>query len=42
MKELLPSAVKDVGDVTCSDGETIPNFMMVDKVPFRLVPFLWS
>uniref|UniRef100_A0A3P8WQA1 Myelin regulatory factor like n=1 Tax=Cynoglossus semilaevis TaxID=244447 RepID=A0A3P8WQA1_CYNSE len=31
VKELLPSAVKDVGDVTCSDGETIPNFMMVDK-----------
>lgn len=32
VKELLPSAVKAVGDVTCSDGETIPSFLMVDKV----------
>ncbi|XP_051813913.1 myelin regulatory factor-like protein [Acanthochromis polyacanthus] len=31
VKELLPSAVKEVGDVTCSDGETIENFLMVDK-----------
>uniref|UniRef100_A0A3Q0SLM5 Myelin regulatory factor like n=1 Tax=Amphilophus citrinellus TaxID=61819 RepID=A0A3Q0SLM5_AMPCI len=31
VKELLPSAVKDVGDVTCSDGEKIHNFLMVDK-----------
>ncbi|XP_039996821.1 myelin regulatory factor-like protein [Xiphias gladius] len=31
VKELLPSAVKEVGDVTCSDGERIPNFLMVDK-----------
>ncbi|XP_053718290.1 myelin regulatory factor-like protein [Synchiropus splendidus] len=31
VKELLPSAVKEVGDVTCADGETIPNFLMVDK-----------
>ncbi|XP_067437966.1 myelin regulatory factor-like protein [Thunnus thynnus] len=31
VKELLPSAVKEVGDVTCSDGEKIPNFLMVDK-----------
>ncbi|KAF7229480.1 myelin regulatory factor-like protein isoform X1 [Nothobranchius furzeri] len=31
VKELLPSAVKEVGDITCSDGEKIPNFLMVDK-----------
>ncbi|XP_054878069.1 myelin regulatory factor-like protein isoform X2 [Poeciliopsis prolifica] len=31
VKELLPSAVKDVGDVICSDGEVIENFLMVDK-----------
>ncbi|KAM7378567.1 hypothetical protein PAMA_013458 [Pampus argenteus] len=31
VKELLPSAVKEVGDVTCSDGEKIQNFLMVDK-----------
>lgn len=32
VKELLPSAVKEVGDITCSDGEKINNFLMVDKV----------
>ncbi|XP_061085075.1 myelin regulatory factor-like protein [Conger conger] len=31
VKELLPSAVKEVGDVVCGDGETIDNFLMVDK-----------
>ncbi|XP_034534964.1 myelin regulatory factor-like protein, partial [Notolabrus celidotus] len=31
VKELLPSAVKEVGDVSCSDGEKIQNFLMVDK-----------
>uniref|UniRef100_A0A3Q4AT21 Uncharacterized protein n=1 Tax=Mola mola TaxID=94237 RepID=A0A3Q4AT21_MOLML len=31
VKELLPSAVKEVGDVSCSDGEKIENFLMVDK-----------
>ncbi|XP_041834076.1 myelin regulatory factor-like protein [Melanotaenia boesemani] len=31
VKELLPSAVKEVGDVVCSDGERIHNFLMVDK-----------
>uniref|UniRef100_A0A1A7WSW5 Myelin regulatory factor-like n=1 Tax=Iconisemion striatum TaxID=60296 RepID=A0A1A7WSW5_9TELE len=31
VKELLPSAVKEVGDITCSDGEKIHNFLMVDK-----------
>ncbi|XP_049893806.1 myelin regulatory factor-like protein [Epinephelus moara] len=31
VKELLPSAVMEVGDVSCSDGETIENFLMVDK-----------
>lgn len=32
VKELLPTAVKEVGDITCSDGEKIHNFLMVDKV----------
>lgn len=31
VKELLPSAVTEVGDITCSDGEKIDNFLMVDK-----------
>lgn len=31
VKELLPSAVKEVGDVSCSDGDKIHNFLMVDK-----------
>ncbi|KAI1882066.1 hypothetical protein AGOR_G00246860 [Albula goreensis] len=31
VKELLPSAVKEVGDITCMNGENIPNFLMVDK-----------
>ncbi|XP_018611210.2 myelin regulatory factor-like protein [Scleropages formosus] len=31
VKVLLPSAVREVGDVTCSDGEQIQNFLMVDK-----------
>uniref|UniRef100_A0A8D3DLF1 Myelin regulatory factor-like protein n=1 Tax=Scophthalmus maximus TaxID=52904 RepID=A0A8D3DLF1_SCOMX len=31
VKELLPTAVKEVGDVTYSDGEKIENFLMVDK-----------
>ncbi|XP_034382203.1 myelin regulatory factor-like protein [Cyclopterus lumpus] len=31
VKELLPSAVTEVGDVSCSDGEKIPHFLMVDK-----------
>ncbi|XP_041636371.1 myelin regulatory factor-like protein [Cheilinus undulatus] len=31
VKELLPSAVTEVGDISCSDGEKIHNFLMVDK-----------
>ncbi|XP_056604787.1 myelin regulatory factor-like protein isoform X2 [Triplophysa dalaica] len=31
VKELLPSAVREMGDVTCVNGETIPHFLMVDK-----------
>ncbi|XP_046872375.1 myelin regulatory factor-like protein [Hypomesus transpacificus] len=31
VKELLPTAVKEVGDITFSDGEKIQNFLMVDK-----------
>lgn len=34
VKELLPSAVKEVGDVVCSDGERIQNLLMVDKVVY--------
>lgn len=32
VKELLPTAVREVGDVTCSDGQKIHSFLMVDKV----------
>ncbi|XP_057179536.1 myelin regulatory factor-like protein isoform X2 [Triplophysa rosa] len=32
VKELLPSAVREMGDVTCVNGETIPHFLMVDKI----------
>lgn len=32
MKELLPEAVREAGDVACNDGEKIENFLMVDKV----------
>lgn len=38
VKELLPCAVKDVGDIAFSDGETINNFLMVDKVDGALHP----
>ncbi|KFW88187.1 Myelin regulatory factor-like, partial [Phalacrocorax carbo] len=31
VKELLPQAVRGVGDVSCNDGEKIENFLMVDK-----------
>ncbi|XP_026778884.3 myelin regulatory factor-like protein [Pangasianodon hypophthalmus] len=31
VRELLPTAVREVGDVTCSDGQKIHNFLMVDK-----------
>ncbi|XP_075602695.1 myelin regulatory factor-like protein [Balearica regulorum gibbericeps] len=31
VKELLPQAVREVGDVACDDGEKIENFLMVDK-----------
>ncbi|XP_037099028.1 myelin regulatory factor-like protein isoform X3 [Syngnathus acus] len=31
VKELLPSAVKEVGDITCHGGHKIDNFLMVDK-----------
>ena len=36
VKELLPAAVTQVGDIICSDGETIPSFLMVDKVGQRI------
>nr|XP_057923408.1 myelin regulatory factor-like protein isoform X2 [Doryrhamphus excisus] len=31
LKELLPDAVKEVGEVTCGDGQKIANFLVVDK-----------
>ncbi|XP_034858030.1 myelin regulatory factor-like protein [Mirounga leonina] len=31
VREILPRAVREVGDVTCENGETLPNFLMVDK-----------
>lgn len=31
VKELLPQAVKEAGDVAFNDGEKIENFLMVDK-----------
>ncbi|XP_072341194.1 myelin regulatory factor-like protein [Scyliorhinus torazame] len=31
VKEILPSAVKEVGDVTYTNGDKIENFLMVDK-----------
>ncbi|XP_038637333.1 myelin regulatory factor-like protein isoform X3 [Scyliorhinus canicula] len=31
VKEILPSAVKEVGDVTYTNGDKIENFLMVDR-----------
>ncbi|XP_078530031.1 myelin regulatory factor-like protein [Lissotriton helveticus] len=31
VKKLLPQAVRDTGDLVCGNGETIENFLMVDK-----------
>ncbi|XP_047598150.1 myelin regulatory factor-like protein isoform X3 [Lutra lutra] len=31
VREILPRAVREVGDVTCENGETLRNFLMVDK-----------
>ncbi|XP_054094573.2 myelin regulatory factor-like protein isoform X3 [Callithrix jacchus] len=31
VQEILPRAVREVGDVTCDNGETLENFLMVDK-----------
>ncbi|XP_013222683.2 myelin regulatory factor-like protein, partial [Columba livia] len=31
VKDLLPQAVTEVGDVVCDDGQKIENFLMVDK-----------
>ncbi|KAI4586700.1 hypothetical protein MJG53_004487 [Ovis ammon polii x Ovis aries] len=31
VREILPRAVREVGDVTCENGETLENFLMVDK-----------
>ncbi|XP_043420219.1 myelin regulatory factor-like protein [Prionailurus bengalensis] len=31
VREILPRAVKEVGNVICENGETLENFLMVDK-----------
>nr|XP_008255002.1 myelin regulatory factor-like protein isoform X1 [Oryctolagus cuniculus]XP_051702399.1 myelin regulatory factor-like protein isoform X1 [Oryctolagus cuniculus] len=31
VQEILPGAVREVGSVTCENGETLENFLMVDK-----------
>ncbi|XP_012370410.1 myelin regulatory factor-like protein [Octodon degus] len=31
VQEILPRAVREVGDVTCDNGETLENFLMLDK-----------
>ncbi|XP_044133144.1 myelin regulatory factor-like protein [Bufo gargarizans] len=31
VRNILPHAVKETGNVTCDNGETIENFLMVDK-----------
>ncbi|XP_060742543.1 myelin regulatory factor isoform X4 [Tachysurus vachellii] len=31
VQQILPEAVKDGGDVVCSNGETIPNLLVVNK-----------
>ncbi|XP_051032235.1 myelin regulatory factor-like protein [Phodopus roborovskii] len=31
VQEILPRAVREVGDVPCGNGETLENFLMVDK-----------
>lgn len=32
VKEILPEAVKDTGDVVFANGKTIENFLVVNKV----------
>lgn len=32
VREVLPRAVREAGDVTCENGETLESFLMVDKV----------
>ncbi|XP_072511467.1 myelin regulatory factor-like protein [Notamacropus eugenii] len=31
VQEVLPRAVREVGDITCENGEKLENFLMVDK-----------
>lgn len=39
VREILPRAVREVGHVTCENGETLENFLMVDKVTlYRYLP----
>lgn len=32
VQKILPEAVKEGGDVVCTNGETIPNLLVVNKV----------
>ena len=32
VQQILPEAVKEGGDVVCTNGETIPNLLVVNKV----------
>lgn len=41
VREILPGAVREVGDITCENGETLQNFLMVDKVTTGSV-CLWN
>lgn len=34
VKEILPEAVKDTGDVVFANGKTIENFLVVNKVSY--------
>lgn len=35
VKEILPEAVKDTGDIVFANGKTIENFLVVNKVSNR-------
>lgn len=35
VKEILPEAVKDTGDVVFANGKTIENFLVVNKVSYE-------
>lgn len=39
VQQILPDAVKEGGDVVCSNGETIPNLLVVNKVMNKHKPY---